>query len=266
MTVLVVAGFHRSGTSMATEILHRAGLHVGDELIGAGPTNPYGHFEDHEIVRLHDRLLADAGMTWQVDEPFTPVIGPARFRQMAGIVDRRQARHRVWGFKDPRNAFYLSAWKYLAPTMKTLVVYRDPRECAWSLERRHLQDAHRRSGPVERHMWFWERPDHALRMWVEYNRAIVDYARAHRDSTLVIPHAAILAGLSPVEAVRRALDVDLAPVDAREVVDPSVTRSRPGRQSVGSTAVVRDVLATWRDLEHLAADDAPRYQETPVAV
>ena len=62
-SVLVVAGFHRSGTSLVTEILSRAGLFVGDDLIGANPSNPYGHFEDREVVRLHDRLLADVGLT-----------------------------------------------------------------------------------------------------------------------------------------------------------------------------------------------------------
>lgn len=259
MTVLVVAGFHRSGTSMATELLMRAGLHVGQDLIGANPSNPYGHFEDREVVRLHDRLLADAGRTWHVDEPFTPVVTVDRWRTMARMVDRRQARHRTWGFKDPRVCFYLSAWKYLVPEMRTLVVYRDPRECAWSLERRHARDLHRASGPAELHRLFWERPDHALRMWVEHNRALVEFARRHREHTLVVPHDAVTDGLGLVAAVNDALGTGLIELDPREVFDPSVTRGRPGRQAVSSPDTVEAVLSTWADLEDLAAADTRRY-------
>lgn len=265
-SMLAIAGFHRSGTSMATEILSRAGLHIGDELIGANPSNPYGHFEDYEIVRLHDRMLADAGLTWHVDEPFTPVIRADRWTHMARIVDARRARHRRWGFKDPRVCFYLSAWKYLVPQMKTVIVYRDPRECAWSLERRHLRDIHRQSGPAHLHRLFWERPDHALRMWVVHNQALVEFAHAHRRDTLVLPHSAISSGLPLVDAVNSALDVGLAPVDNREVFDPSVTRTRPGRQSVSARTTVESVLSTWRELEELASDDASRYGQVPHAV
>lgn len=258
-SVLVVAGFHRSGTSLVTEILSRAGLFVGEDLIGANPSNPYGHFEDREVVRLHDRLLADVGLTWHVERPFTPAVRPERWRQMAQIVDARRARHRRWGFKDPRNCFFLGPWKYLVPEMKVLAVYRDPRECTWSLERRHLRDLHRESGPADLHRLFWERPDHGLRMWVAHNQALLDYARAHREDTLVLPHTAITDGLPVVEAVNRGLGCDLDPVDNREVFDPSVTRGRPGRQRVCSTGVVTEVLDTWRDLEELAGQDAARH-------
>lgn len=251
---------------MVTEILHRAGLFVGDDLIGANASNPYGHFEDREIVRLHDQLLADAGLTWHVEEPFAPSIRSHRWVHMTRIVDRRRARHRRWGFKDPRSSFFLAPWKYLVPEMKTVVVYRDPRECAWSLERRHLRDLHRDSGPVDLHRLFWQRPDHALRMWVAHNRAILDYVRLHRDDTLVLPHAAIVEGLPLVEVVNRALGIGLEPVDNREVFDPSVTRGRPGRQSVSSQATIDAVLDTWRDLEALAAEDASRYGKVSHAV
>lgn len=266
MTAVIVAGFHRSGTSMATELLARGGLHIGDDLIGANPSNPYGHFEDHEVVRLHDRMLADVDLTWHIDEPFIPVIRGERWSEMSRIVDSRQARHRQWGFKDPRVCFYLSAWKYLVPSMKTVIVYRDPRQCVWSLERRHLRDIHREAGPIELHRLFWERPDHGLRMWVCYNRALLDFAVAHRDETLTLPHAAIVSGLPLVGSVNQALGLDLAAVDNREVLDPAVMHGRAGRQSVAQQETIDDVLATWRDLEALAAEDATRYEQVSHAV
>lgn len=263
MSVLAVAGFHRSGTSMATEILVRGGLFVGEDLIGANPSNPYGHFEDREIVRLHDGLLADVGLTWQVAAPFVPAISPERWRQMARIADGNRARHRRWGFKDPRVCFFLSAWKYLLPDLKTVVVYRDPRECADSLARRHADQMVQQSGPAEVHRQFWLQPDLALHMWVAHNRALVDFARAHRDHTLVLPHAAIVNGVSLIDAVNRALGVGLDDVDNREVLDPQVIGARRGPQVVSSSGVVESILDVWADLEDLADEDVGRYTEEP---
>ena len=54
-SVLLVAGFHRSGTSVVTDLLQRSGLYVGEELLDPAPSNPYGHFEDTEVVDIHER-------------------------------------------------------------------------------------------------------------------------------------------------------------------------------------------------------------------
>ncbi|HEY2211238.1 MAG TPA: hypothetical protein VGH62_06390, partial [Bradyrhizobium sp.] len=79
---IIVAGFHRSGTSSTAQLLHAAGMFFGDDLIGAMPSNPYGHYEDREIVRLHDRILRDNGLNWQVAEDFVPIITAERWDEM----------------------------------------------------------------------------------------------------------------------------------------------------------------------------------------
>ncbi len=60
---LIIAGFHRSGTSATAQLLRQAGLFIGDELLDANSSNPYGHFEDREIVTLYDQSLADNDLT-----------------------------------------------------------------------------------------------------------------------------------------------------------------------------------------------------------
>lgn len=261
MSVLAIAGFHRSGTSMATELLVRGGLFVGEDLIGANSSNPYGHFEDREIVRLHDDLLADMGLDWQVTGTVGPVVSASGWQRMARIADVNRARHRRWGFKDPRNCFFLGPWKHIVPDMKVLVVYRDPRECADSLARRHADQWVRRSGPSEVHLQFWRRPDLALRMWVAHNRVLVDWARAHREDTLVVPHRLIADGYPLVGAVNAVLGTGLDRVDTREVFDPRVAREATEPMAVSSREVVDDVLDVWADLEDLAEEDAIRHEE-----
>jgi hypothetical protein len=49
---------------MLTRMLHKAGLFVGDRLLGAVPSNPHGHYEDEEVLRFHDRVLEANGCNW----------------------------------------------------------------------------------------------------------------------------------------------------------------------------------------------------------
>ena len=113
-----------AATSATAQLLHRAGLFLGDELLEALPSNPYGHFEDNEVVALHHQILADNDMTWLVDEPFVPVVDERRWQQMRQLVECRNTEHRLWGFKDPRACLFLALWKYLLPNAKVLLVYR----------------------------------------------------------------------------------------------------------------------------------------------
>ena len=56
-TVLVITGMHRSGTSLIAAILREAGVHLGDQLIGADTGNIRGHFEDVDFVQFHQTVL-----------------------------------------------------------------------------------------------------------------------------------------------------------------------------------------------------------------
>jgi len=66
---LIVAGFHRSGTSMLTQELHKAGLFVGKRLMSPNFSNADGYFEDNKIKRLIQEKL---DTVWkQLQEPNT---------------------------------------------------------------------------------------------------------------------------------------------------------------------------------------------------
>ena len=55
--VLIVAGMHRSGTSVIAQWLQRCGLCLGENLLGPAIGNNEGHFEDTDFVFLHDILI-----------------------------------------------------------------------------------------------------------------------------------------------------------------------------------------------------------------
>src|SRR5215216_3672632 len=125
-TVICIAGAHRSGTSLATRLLHCCGLELGPEsdLMPAQAANPEGFWEHLGFVALHDELLNELGGAWDLpskpDESLTsPRLDP--FRLKARLLTERFASARVWGWKDPRNSLTLPFWQKVLPGLKTLI-------------------------------------------------------------------------------------------------------------------------------------------------
>lgn len=248
---LIIAGFHRSGTSATAQLLHWAGLFLGYELLEANPSNPYGHFEDREVVDLHQQILADNERTWLVNEPFIPVVNPACWRKMRQIVERRNTEHRLWGFKDPRVCAFMMLWKYLMPDAKTLLVYRHFSESTISLGKRHSSDLLSGAGNRQIHRRFWVEPDLGLRMWLAHNNALLAFARAYPEDTLVVSLDMIREGFPLVWAIEQRWNLGLEDVPVAEVFDPSAAAKRPGRQPVSDHRLIDKVDETWQALEEL---------------
>lgn len=249
---IVVAGFHRSGTSLLTQLLHSAGLFVGKDLLGAMPTNPYGHFEDREVLKLHRAILERHGTDWQWDAAFPFFIGHDHWQRMRRFARRREIGHALWGFKDPRVCLFMSAWKHVLPDAKFVIVYRDPGECVRSLESRQAANYLKDEGDPAAHLRFYTEPDHGLKMWDTYNRALVTFARGHAGDCLVVPFDDLVAGRPVVAEVNKKWSAGLRPVETREVFDPTVTSRREAPQRVASPEVEVRVQRTWEALESLA--------------
>ncbi|HEY8019943.1 MAG TPA: hypothetical protein VIH93_02510, partial [Thermoanaerobaculia bacterium] len=142
---LVVAGMHRSGTSLAASWIGAAGVDLGERLIPADDANPRGYFEDAAFVELHGRMLRaatredDGGHRdwgWTESERFdrqrfAPFCDPAR-----ALLARRAAAGGPWGWKDPRTTLALDFWDELTGgAARYLLVYRVPWDVADSMQR-----------------------------------------------------------------------------------------------------------------------------------
>lgn len=249
---LIIAGFHRSGTSLLTQLLHSAGLFVGDELLGAAPSNPYGHYEDAEVLKLHRAILERHGDEWQWDSAFPFYIGPDHWERMRAFAQKRNLAHRTWGFKDPRVCLFIGQWKYLLPDAKVVVVYRDPGECVRSMEVRQATALIKGEGPTRRHRRFFTEPDHGLRLWDTYNRALISFVRRYEEDCLVMPFTRLTENYPVIQEINARLGGDLDPVPTESVFDPSVTSLREAPQRVFDAEVKRRVEETWATLDDLA--------------
>lgn len=219
---LIIAGFHRSGTSFTTQMLNQAGMFVGSDLMGVDRSNPYGHFEDREVVGLHDEILRSNGKTWQIDGPLIPAVTGQQWDELQRIVSTRRQLNLFWGFKDPRVCHFLGLWKHVMPEAKVLAVYRHYGACVRSLHRRHGEQLYRKKGPPEVHRRFFEEPDLGLRMWLHHNKALVREAKRRPEHTMVVSFERLAEGFPLVSRLteRWGLPLDSDVVDN---YDPAAT-------------------------------------------
>lgn len=250
--MLIVAGHHRSGTSLLAQLLAASGLFLGDELMPGAASNPHGHVEDMEVVRLHDRILADNGRNWQVTRDLLPVVNDDVWTDMADLIERRDRRHRLWGFKDPRVCLFLPLWKHLVPEAKLLLTFRHPGACVESIERREARNLIEGVLPAEQCRPFWTRPDHALKLWVTHNRALLRAVDAYPDDVMVTRFSDLGRNRDIVGELNRRWELGLAGVTPDHVFDPAAVTASEPPLTVRSTELAAEVGTIWEQLQRLA--------------
>jgi tetratricopeptide (TPR) repeat protein len=213
-TALICTGFHRSGTSLAAQILHRAGVSMGLDLMAGGISNPDGHFEDTRAVEIHDKLLRQNGTSWMFHRECClaqPDGATASIRDY--IQSRANLTPGVWGVKDPRLSLFLGHWHAaLGGTGRFVVLFRNWALCLQSLYDRHSRHIahHLLTGQrLSEHAQFWINPTLAAEMWLAYNRSLIDFCAQHRDITLVASQECLVNGFDLVGAINRRFSLDL---------------------------------------------------------
>ncbi|MYN39861.1 hypothetical protein GTP55_10790 [Duganella sp. FT109W] len=203
--VLVIAGMHRSGTSLITHWLHDCGLQVGENLVGAGTGNVEGHFEDEGFFQLHQQILVDKGAHPDgLGPPETMTPTRQEQAQMHALITARNASFQQWGWKEPRTCLFLDTYSALLPEAKYLVLLRDYQEVVHSLLKRDfslLDNKYRGKSWPHRTAWKYfyramrleqhrrKHRDRYLKAWLAYNQMILKTLRAlPEDRYLVVSY------------------------------------------------------------------------------
>ncbi len=164
---IIIAGAHRSGTSLVTRLLERAGLFVGHTLE-----------ENHEAVfflRLNQWILGNAGAMWDRPLPMLELLGDREAREaVSDYLDLSLASTRArqflgpgryarlrnprrldepWGWKDPRNTATLPLWLDAFPDARVVVVDRHGVDVAASLQTRFARTWPDRLASYRRFRW-----------------------------------------------------------------------------------------------------------------
>ncbi|NEQ45152.1 MAG: hypothetical protein F6K00_16960 [Leptolyngbya sp. SIOISBB] len=207
---IIIAGMHRSGTSLTASILQQAGVFIGDQLLEANVGNTKGYFEDADFLNLHREVLIAQGIGAEGWSAAGKVEVPEQFWQRAQtLCDRRLQTHALWGWKEPRTTLFLDFWQCLLPQVKVILPYRSPWEVIDSL--------FMRGDDI-----FVHNPNFAVDIWLAYNRAVLAFYQQHPDDCFLF-HCHVLrtdeAGF--VDQVRQKLELPLTVPDQR-LFDPAV--------------------------------------------
>ena len=170
---LVVAGMHRSGTSLVASLVAGAGVSMGTRLLAAGRGNARGHFEDLDFQELHQKALRANGLHGDGIVPAgQPAVPEGLLPRARELIAERRATGKPWGWKDPRTLLFLDFWSEMAPEASWLLLFRSPWEVADSLYRR--LDETTTSEPLL-----------AIHAWMHANRLLLDFASRHPGRCLV---------------------------------------------------------------------------------
>ena len=140
----VVAGMHRSGTSLIASSLPLLGYPLGDNLMQPGKDNPKGFFEDLDVVAFNNRLLNHNLATW--DYPATILDSGVSFthqheNEVQQLLITRFAGTERFGLKDPRISLLMPFWQAQLAKLDIqpgfILVYRNPLDIAQSLKQRN---------------------------------------------------------------------------------------------------------------------------------
>ena len=146
--IVLVAGPHRSGTSLFTRFLSLCGMDMGKAIMPPSYDNPTGFWENINIVAAHDNVLDEHGIDWTTAGEFTQkkeLIQTIDIEyRLKKIFSNEFEPHTQWLTKDPRAIFFLKTWKKIARELDrqlTLTcLIRNPENLANSLAKRNNFD------------------------------------------------------------------------------------------------------------------------------
>ncbi len=227
-TQIAIVGYHRSGTSAIAQHCQAAGLFLGEDLLGAKPTNPFGHYEDREFFEINEALLALNFDRWDMVSDFLPVVN-AQFVRLAGdVISKRDAEFETWGFKDPRTCVMLDFWHSVLPNPKYLICLRHYSACIDSVMRRRQRDY---LGLRDPKLTYSQVPytvnfDAACANWCVYMAVVLKFLTFRQPDALVLRIDKLPGVTSVAGMMRETFGVPLAPIPLSDTFRPELFQAR----------------------------------------
>lgn len=277
-TPILVAGMHRSGTSLVSRLLEGLGVFMGAQ--------QEDNAEATLFLKLNEFLLRQAGGTWDNPKTVVPIMSDDVLTELTTdylravisgprVVEylgwKRALRSSggafqfgQWGWKDPRSTITLPIWGLVYPGLRVIWIRRNGLDVARSLVRRQKEQLRRTAVAYKsKRAWFRVALRHkgfthsvrcsqmegAFSLWEEYmalGKKHSEFLRANQqyclsyEELIADPPASIsrLAEFAGVDASAH----DVSALARRVRVAPNTKRNlSPGLDLDG----VRERLARW---------------------
>ena len=198
--IYIVMGMHKSGTTLAAQLLHQAGI----PMVRHTPAN--GHYavnkyERPEMVELNLELLGCRSDLESIScaPPPRLHISDQAVRQAQVLIAEFEQSHEHWGFKDPRASLTYRFWAQRLPEHRIIVMIRSLNE----LWQRYSSVNIRRRILGLRTAW------NLVQRWHEYNFTILDNLRASSHAILVLDYRKVMNDDQPLSQMAEFVGVDL---------------------------------------------------------
>jgi hypothetical protein len=149
---IFILGMHRSGTSTVSNFITSLGYDLGRHPMAPREDNPKGFWENTEITRVNDEILALHGLRWDSltltrDLPIKSICNDKQIAsKVLQVVEKEFDADNIC-IKDPRMCYLLPLWKTVLNEAnyetQYVTVNRDPAAVAKSLSKRDMMSFER---------------------------------------------------------------------------------------------------------------------------
>lgn len=233
--ILIIVGMHRSMTSLATHWLHKCGLHVGNDLYGAGIGNVQGHYEDNDFINLHDHVLKINNSHWRDSSSQNFQFDDYSRQKSRMLIELKSKLNEQWGWKDPRTCLFLDHWSTLLPDGKYLILYRPFAGVVDSFLRREFKVNNRAEYVLEFRKYaskllnYNKKKEDNLRLWMHYNDKILEFIKGtDKERFLLLRSDQLLKESEQIfDFIKNnwGFELDFTPV--KSVYDADITKKAP---------------------------------------
>lgn len=195
---VVVLGMHRSGTSAVAGMLTKLGVNMGENLYPPDHGNPLGHYEDVDFMDANTAILRAAGGEWHnpPSDFQIRVFGAREGQRVIDLINDRNAKHQIWGFKDPRTCLTLPLYLPHLPNAHFIIIKRDCHEIARSLHARDGVSFHHEQDNVTLCREYRTRVERSLGGYAIKNRFDINFTDVLKDPYRIAKQICVFLGIS----------------------------------------------------------------------
>lgn len=209
--IYVVLGMHKSGTTLASQILHYSGINMGD-FDGNVSYDQGNKYERENTLDLNQDILGAFGKeSIEIFPKTDPTATPEQRKAMQSIVQSCNNRFDNWGFKDPRTCLVYPLWERTLPEHKLIVIYRSYKE-SWG--RYRLKNLHNSPRQLLR-AWKY------LKAWSLHNSKILEYLSTTANEYVLLEYRRLMTTQEEFQRLEEFVGQSL--VDKR---NPKLYRNR----------------------------------------
>jgi hypothetical protein len=212
---------HRSGSSLAAQLVNNSGVFMGEALAKGNHYNPDGYFEYTPLVRFHEKMLEHLSITWYLPYKELPLQSLLEnFGDEArNLIEEMDRSLMPWCWKDPRMAIFLPFWEILfeGRSVYSIVTSRNPAAIAASLQQRS------------------QLPEfHSLALWEHTFLRILTFLYDKQRSFLLLPYESFIENAESacrelIDFLSLTLNLNNRPDDVQklaELVNSSLNRQK----------------------------------------